>query len=227
MTNVGFRVTPTFERPDAALIDRFRGLATSVIGDAMHRTAALSHRLVPFNSSPLVGPAYTVRVPEGDNLMFYYAIDNAQPGDVIVVAGQGNRERALCGEIMACHAKSRGIAGFVIDGAIRDVAEIGAMDFPVYAVASTPNGPFKNGPGTVNEPIAIGDRVIAPGDLIIGDATGVVCVPSSDLDDVSVAAEATVEREAEILERIARGDGMDLAWLYTHLERARIITKEA
>lgn len=227
MNTVGYRITQTFDRPDPALVSRFRGLATSVIDDSMHRTAALPHRIRPFNSAPLLGPAYTVSAPAGDNLMLYYAIDNAEPGDVIVVAGGGGSERALCGEIMARLAQSRKIGGLVVDGAIRDVAEIGAMDLPVFAVTGTPNGPFKNGPGTVNEPVAIGGRVIAPGDLIVGDETGVVSVPAADLSDVADASQANLAKETRILARLANGDGLDLSWMYAQLERAGVISGEA
>lgn len=227
MTATGFRITSTFRRPLPSLVQRFRDLPPSTIGDAMQRTAALPSRLRSLNGRPLLGPAYTVDVPAGDNLLFYYAIDHAEPGDVLVVAGGGFTERALCGEIMARFAQARGLAGFVIDGAVRDSAELAAMDFPVYAVATTPNGPYKNGPGTINEPIGVGDRVVAPGDIIVGDSTGLVSVPSGDASTVADLAHGVVAKEAALLARIDQGRGLDLAWMYDALAAAGVVAEEA
>lgn len=227
MTNVGYQIVTSIPRPDQALVERFRGISTTVIGDAMQRTAALPSRIRACNDVPLLGTAYTVRVPEGDNVMLYYALDNAEPGDVIVVAGGGFTERALCGEIMVRFAASRGIAGLVVDGAIRDAAELRDLDIPVHAVASSPNGPYKNGPGTVNEPVSLGSRVVHPGDLIVGDATGVVSIPVSEAEAVADECEAIVKKEEAMLDRIARNEGMDLAWMYAKIEDADVVTKDA
>ncbi|MGO1884749.1 MAG: RraA family protein [Citricoccus sp.] len=226
MTTARYRITPTFARPPRALIDRFRGLPSSTIGDAMQRTAALPSRIRPLNSAPLLGSAYTVNAPEGDNILLYYAIDNAQPGDVIVAGNAGFTERALCGEIMASLAKSRGIAGIVVDGAIRDSAELARMDFPVYSVASSPNGPYKNGPGTVNEPLSIGTQVVRPGDILAGDATGIVVIPAEEASEVASVTAQLVEKEDRTLAEITAGKGMDLTWMYDQLDGAGVIGKE-
>lgn len=155
MSNVGFRQYNNIKRADPSLVELFRGIPTPNIDDNMNRMFSL-RGLKPYNRTPLLGTAFTVRVAAGNNLMFNRAIDLAQPGDVIVVDGGGYMERALCGEIMISHAKKRGLAGFVVNGCIRDVEAVAAIDFPVYALGFNPNGPMKNGPGEINTPVVCG-----------------------------------------------------------------------
>lgn len=114
--SAGCRIKRNFTRPDKALVEAFRGIPVANIDDCMGRIASIEARLEPMNKSPMLGVAFTVRCPAGDNLMFHKALDMAQPGDVLVIASGGSMSRALCGEIMATYAKSRGLAGFIIDG---------------------------------------------------------------------------------------------------------------
>lgn len=217
--NIGYCINPAFSRPDPELIARFADIPVPNLGDAMNRTAAISSRIAPVNGARLMGTAYTVRVPAGDNLLFYYAIDNALPGDVIVVDGGGFEERALCGEIMAAFARKRGLAGFVVNGAIRDRVELSQMDFPVFARASCPNGPYKNGPGEINVPVNIGGRVICPGDLLIGDGNGLVAFHPQDADALLHSARAVMKKEAGMMQRIADEGCMELGWMYDRLKQ--------
>lgn len=201
MANVGFRQYNKINRPDRKLVELFRGLPAANIDDNMNRMFSL-RGLKPYNKAPLLGTAFTVRVPAGNNLMFNRAIDLAQPGDVIVVDGGGYMERALCGEIMMSHAKKRGIAGFVINGCIRDVEATAEMDFPVYALGVNPNGPLKNGPGEINTPVVCGGMAILPGDILVGDADGLVVIRPEDAEEVAQKAAKQNADEKQILEKI-------------------------
>lgn len=212
--NIGYCIKNDFPRPSAELLAKFDGIPIPNIGDAMNRTAAISAQITPVNNVRLTGTAYTVRVPAGDNLLFYYAIDNAKPGDVIVVDGGGFEERALCGEIMATYAAKRGIAGFVINGAIRDKVELSEMNFPVFAKAACPNGPYKNGPGEINVPVNIGGRIVCPGDILVGDGNGLVVVRPEDAEKVLASAHAVMKKEAGMMQEIEEQGKMSLGWMY-------------
>lgn len=195
MSNPGFRVFKKVDRPDPSLVQAFAGYPTATIGDVMNRLACMASAIAPLNKAPLLGPAVTVRARPGDNLMFHHAIDLARPGDVIVVDGRSDLSTALAGENMVLWARKRGIGGFVIDGAMRDIEAIAQLDFPVFCAGSQPNGPFKMGPGEVNVPVHCGGVAVCPGDLIIGDADGVCVVPKSQLADV--LAKAAKKKEYE------------------------------
>jgi regulator of RNase E activity RraA len=159
-----------------------------------------------------VGRALTVKVRPGDNLMIHKAIDIAEPGDVIVVDGGAELTQALVGELMQMHAQTRRVAGFVVDGAVRDVAAFYAADFPCFARGNTHRGPFKEGPGEINVPVAIGGLVVEPGDLIVGDEDGLVAVPPGQMSGVLAAAKAQARREQQRKEDIlAREDKR--AWI--------------
>lgn len=216
--SVGYRIIKEIRRPTKKVIESFRDIPVPVIGDSMSRTAAIASSIQPLNQAKLLGSAYTVRVPAGDNLLFYYAIDQAHPGDVIVVDGGGFTERALCGEIMVSYAMKRGIAGFVIDGAIRDKLELSEMSFPVFARSSSPNGPYKNGPGEVNVPVVIGGRVICPGDIIVGDGNGVVSLHQEEAEQVLISARNIMEKERILLDEIEQNGRFDLTWMYEKLK---------
>jgi len=204
MGNVGFRQYNNIKRPDRKLVELFRGLPTPNIDDNMNRMFAL-RGLRPYNKTPLLGTAFTVRVPAGNNLMFNRAIDLAQPGDVIVVDGGGYLERALCGEIMMSHAKKRGLAGFIVNGCIRDTEAAAKIDFPVYALGQSPNGPLKNGPGEINTPVVCGGMVIMPGDILVGDADGLVVVHPEDAAEVAAKAAKQNADEQNLLKVIEAG----------------------
>lgn len=204
MGNVGFRQYNTIHRPEKRVVELFRGLPAANVDDNMNRMFSL-RGLKPFNKAPLLGTAFTVRVPGGNNVMFNRAIDLAQPGDVLVVDGMGCMERALCGEIMVSHAKKRGLAGFIVNGCIRDVDIIAEMDFPIYALGFNPNGPLKNGPGEINTPVVAGGMVIMPGDILVGDADGVVVVHPEDAEEVAAKAAKQNAGEKHILELIESG----------------------
>ena len=202
MSNVGFCIHSEFTRPDRALVEAFRDLPVANIDDCMNRTAAVDGKIRPLNKSKLLGTAFTVKVPEGDNLMFHKAMDMAEPGDVIVIDAGGDEKRAVFGALMINYCRVRGLAGVVIDGAVRDVEELSQMDFPVYARAATPNGPYKNGPGEIGTVIAFGGKVVRPGDIIVGDADGIVVIRPEEAAELAEKARKVLEMENGILDKI-------------------------
>ena len=145
MSTLRYRIMPHSEEAPFSLPELFADLAVADICDALGRNAALPSAIKPLGVARLLGTAYTVNLPAGENLLLYYAVDNARPGDVLAVACDGYEDRAVCGEIMAALARKRGLAGFVVDGAVRDADALRAMDFPVYARAVSPNGPYNDG----------------------------------------------------------------------------------
>jgi|tagenome__1003787_1003787.scaffolds.fasta_scaffold20594148_1 RraA family protein len=202
---LGFRILPMPAAIPADTVDAFRSIVTPHISDNMHRLCGVVGLKRYHREKRLVGRALTVKVRSGDNLMIHKAIDIAEPGDVIVVDGGADLTQALVGELMQMHAQVRGVAGFVIDGAIRDVAAFYQADFPCFARGNTHRGPFKEGPGEINVPVAIGGLVIEAGDLIVGDEDGLVAVPADRLGDVLQAARAQAQREAQRKEAILAG----------------------
>ncbi|KUF08959.1 RraA family protein [Pseudoponticoccus marisrubri] len=215
---IGFRVHARATSASPEMITAFRDLPVANVSDVMHRMTAAGSRLRPFHDgSPLAGAAVTVRTRPGDNLMIHKAIDISGPNDVIVVDGGGDMTNALIGELMVAHATQRGIAGFVLHGAIRDVDCIGRQSMPVFAAGVTHRGPYKDGPGEINVPIAIAGMTIDPGDLVIGDADGVVAVPHSGLDDVLEAAKRKSDAERKQMEKTLNGT-LDRSWVDRVLE---------
>jgi regulator of RNase E activity RraA len=197
-----------FHRPTPELLARFGHLPTANVADAMDRLGVLDARIKPvWAGATVVGPAYTVWTRGGDNKFLHEALGLAQPGDVIVVNGQGDESRALIGELMAEKAKATGLAGFVIDGAVRDAEIIGEIEFPVFARAVTPAGPFKYVPGRLGRTVAVGGVAVAPGDIVVGDADGVVIVPLGEAEQVVQAAEAKHADETARREAIKAGRG--------------------
>ncbi|CDI10716.1 RraA family protein [Agrobacterium sp. 33MFTa1.1] len=191
---IGFRVRNRDRIVEQEWIDKFRELPVANISDSMHRMYAGGAQLRPMHRhGKLVGRALTVKAPPGDNLMLHKAMDMAVDGDVIVMDAGGDVTHALMGEMMLDYAHRRGVVGFVLNGAIRDADAFLEMNVPSYAVGVTHRGPYKNGPGEINTPIAIGGMVVMPGDLIVGDADGVVVVP---IDDVAEVYERTVAKHA-------------------------------
>lgn len=217
--SVGCRIRKDFKRPSPELIARFQGIPAANIDDNMGRLAAVDTAIVPMGKGQLLGCAFTIRVPQGDNLMFHAAMDLAEPGDVIVIDAGGFTDRAIFGELMAMYCKSRGIKGIVCDGAIRDSDSIAAMeDFPVYARSVTPNGPYKNGPGEINVPVVIGGKVVHPGDIIVGDGDGIVIIDPAVAEEVADATLAVEKKEAEITEHILKDGTYIRPWVKEKLK---------
>ncbi|QVQ52647.1 RraA family protein [Spiractinospora alimapuensis] len=195
------------------VIRRFRDAQTPTpnVVDVMARFGTLRglHRI---SGRYLAGIAITVRTRPSDNLMVHRALDLAEPGDVLVVDACGGSAHAIIGGLMARYASHRGIAGIVVDGAVRDVEDLNALGLPVFARGLNPNGPYKDGPGEINTPIGCGGEAVLPGDLILGDADGVVVVPQGDAESVERDADALRRHEDTVPEAIT-GDRWDRAWI--------------
>lgn len=179
--SVGKRIYLQRELPDRKLVEEFKSIPASNTADVMGRSCAMNPR-IHLVSKPkaqmMAGPAYTVKCRAGDNLTLHAALNYCQEGDVLVVSNEEDDTRALMGEIMMaylCYTKK--IAGIVLDGPIRDIDEIGNWDFPVYCTGTTPGGPYKEGPGEINVPIACGGVSVNPGDIILADPDGVIVIP--------------------------------------------------
>jgi RraA family protein len=216
---VGFRILPRTRAVPADLVARFAALPVANVSDSMHRMTAAGTRLRKMHrDGVLAGPAITVKSRPGDNLMLHKAIDMAVPGDVIVVDAGGDLTNSLMGELMLAHALNRRVTGFVIDGAIRDADAFLEINLPVYAAGITHRGPYKDGPGEINVPIAIGGMVIEPGDLILGDSDGVLAVPFDGAEEILARALEKQAAEARQMEAIRAGTN-DRAWVDATLRR--------
>ena len=217
---IGMRILRRRRTVDPDVVEAFRTLPVANVSDVMSRMTAGGPRLRPLHKGGVMaGPALTVKVRPGDNLMIHKAIMMAAPGDVIVVDGGGDLTNALIGEIMAAEAILAGVAGFVIDGAIRDAGAIRAGRLPVYAAGVTHRGPYKDGPGEINVPIALDGMVINPGDLILGDEDGLLCIPFEETAAILQATRAKHEAEERSLADMAAGQRPRKLWVDETLAR--------
>ncbi|BFT74724.1 RraA family protein [Paenibacillus sp. P36] len=207
MPNLGFRILQRTERPSPTLLHQFQDVVTPHISDNLNRMHAICSELRPYHQagSKLVGVALTVKTRPGDNLMVHKAIDLAEPGDVIVVDAGGDTTNSIVGEIMLRLAQKKEVAGFIIDGAIRDTVAFTNDTFPVYARGITHRGPYKDGPGEINVPVSIGGMIVEPGDIIVGDEDGLAIVPLRDAEDLLQLIREQQVREQLILQSIEDG----------------------
>lgn len=204
--SVGFQVHQRARAVSVDLARSFVDVPVSTVSDSMNRMMAGGAALRPRHAGgALAGPALTVKTRPGDNLMVHLALDLASPGDVVVVDAGGDVTNAIIGELMVIHAAARGIAGLVIYGAIRDSDGIARQRLPVYSTGITHRGPYKDGPGEINVPIAIDGMVIHPGDLMIGDGDGVLAVPHDQAEQLLAAARAKDASERETATHLAAG----------------------
>lgn len=213
MSNTGCRIFLKVTRPSKNLVEGFRGLPVANIADEMNRFFCVDARIKPYNGKPLIGPAFTVKTRTADNLMLHKALELAQPGDVIVVDAQGDLSNAITGEIMMTEAARNGVAGVVVDGAIRDSEALKDLDMPVYAAGVTPKGPYKDGPGEINVPVSCGGIVVNPGDIVVGDADGIVIISPQDAPAILEKAKAKLEKEQAILQKINARIPRDKSWV--------------
>jgi RraA family protein len=213
-----------FERVDAGTVAQASKFAASILADVAGRRGTLCSRVAPLAPSMrIAGPALTVEVRPGDNLMIHAAMAIAKPGDVLVIDGKGDETSALMGEIMVSQCKAMGLAGIVIYGSVRDTEALCEMGFPVYAVGANPNGPTKNIPGRINWPISVGGASVNPGDLIVGDADGVVVIERDKAAALLDAAAQKVADENKRLEGIRGGGQLRPGWLDDALRKAGVL----
>jgi regulator of RNase E activity RraA len=203
----GFRVKIAFERLSVDLMQRLGEFPSPEISDQLNRLYAVTPeiRCLTGPHHKLIGPACTVKVFPGDNLMVHKSLDVAQPGDVVVVDAGASRMNAALGDLISTKARHRKIAGFVVDGYVRDLPDILKLDFPVFARGTTSIGPLHRGPGEVNYPICCGGVVVNPGDVVVADAFGVVLIPRDNAEDILARLVAQRARLADYLDGVKRG----------------------
>ena len=213
-----------FERVDAQVIKQAAGFASSILADVAGRRGALHGRISPLAPSMrFAGPALTVEVRPGDNLMIHAALALAKPGDVIVVDGKGDLGSALMGEIMSQQAVALGVVGVVIDGAVRDCEAIRELGFPMFAAGLNPNGPTKSVAGRLNHPISIGGVTVNPGDLVVGDADGVTVIEREKAAAMMPLAAEKVAAESKRIADIKSRKALRPGWLDGALRAAGVI----
>lgn len=209
MTGAVCVLHPAVAPPDPHLLARFSGVPASCVSDAQGRIGA-AVGLMPMSGvddeTHIVGPALTVRTEPGDNLVVHRAADLIQPGDVLVVDAGGTTDRAIAGGLLLRYAARKGAAAVIVDGTIRDLAELRDIDLPVYARAVCPHGPHKTGSGEIRGRITVGGAVVHQGDVIVADRDGIVVVAAALAADVAREAHAVVAREDASVAAIDRGE---------------------
>ncbi|HEY5490807.1 MAG TPA: hypothetical protein VIK25_06385 [Gemmatimonadaceae bacterium] len=203
---LGFRILPAPPRLADSLLARFRGMASSNLADAMGRFNFMDPGIRSRTGLPLCGTAVTVSCRPADNLMVHKALQIAEPGEIVVVNTWGNETSAVFGELMCNTAAAKKLGGIVVDGAIRDVDGITRLAFPAFSRSVSPGACDKDGPGEINVPISCGGTVVAPGDVVVGDADGVVVVPRAVAEQVLALVDALVAREERRVAEILRGE---------------------
>lgn len=213
-----------FERVDPAVVAQAAQFPSSIFADVAGRRGGLHGRIAPLAPSMrFAGPALTVELRPGDNLMIHAALAVAKPGDVIVVDGKGDLSAALMGEIMSQQAVALGVAAVVIDGAVRDSEAIRALGFPMFAAGLNPNGPTKNVAGRLNHPISVGGVTVRPGDLVVGDADGVTVIEREKAPAMLALAAEKVAAETKRIADIQSRKALRPAWLDKALRTAGVI----
>ena len=213
-----------FERVPADVVKKASEFAASILADVAGRRGTLDGRIAALSPSMrMAGPAFTIEVRPGDNLMIHAAISMAKPGDVLVIDGKADRTCALMGSIMINACKKIGLAGVVLDAAVRDTEELRELGFPVYSVGSNPNGPTKFVPGRINWPISCGGVAVNPGDLVVGDADGVVVVERGKAASLLDAAAKKVADERSRIADIVAGRNLTPKWLDPALRAAGVL----
>jgi len=212
------------ERVSADVVKKASKFQAAILADVAGRRGTMNGRIAPIAPEmKLAGPAYTVEVRGGDNLMIHTAITLAKPGDILVIDGKADRTCALMGAIMINACKALKLGGVVMDGAARDTLELRDLGFPVFCVGANPNGPTKFIPGRINHPVSCGGISVNPGDLIVGDADGVVVVERDKAASLLDAAQKKVDDETARIAGIQQGKGLKPKWLDESLRAAGLL----
>jgi 4-hydroxy-4-methyl-2-oxoglutarate aldolase len=216
-------IIKTINRVSPELVKEASQFQAAILADVNGRRGTVNSRVKPLASTMKVaGPAITVEVRPGDNLMIHAAMALARPGDVIIVDAKGDQTCALIGEIMVSLAEKVGIAGFVIDGPVRDREALVAKGYPIFSFGTNPCGPTKKTPGRVNWPVSVGGTAVNPGDLVVADADGVTIVEREKVEAVIALAHKKVADETSRIEGIRAGKQLSPAWLPKALADAEV-----
>ncbi|NVI07478.1 RraA family protein [Paraburkholderia youngii] len=218
-------INRNIERVAPELVDAAASFQAAILADVAGRRGTVHGRVQPLaRTMKVAGPAVTVEVRAGDNLAIHAALAIAKPGDVILVDGKGDISCALLGEIMATQAKASGIAGIIIDGAVRDAHELANGDYPIFSAGLNPCGPTKSVAGRVNAPISIGGAAVNPGDLVVGDADGVVVIARHDVARIIDLAQKKLDMETARIAAIHKGD-VRPGWVEKELRAAGMLAE--
>ena len=209
------KVTPTIvrriQRAEADAIRTLGDLGVATVHEAQMRTGLMRPYMRPiYATAKTSGSAITVSCQPGDNLMIHAALEVCQPGDVLVVTTTSESTDGMFGELLAVSARARGVVGLIIDAGVRDVTDITAMTFPVWAKAISAQGTVKATPGSVNVPVVCAGAIVRAGDVIVGDADGVVVVPRPRAAEIARLGTERVAKEEKTRERLRKGElGLD------------------
>ena len=217
LSNMSIQLYQTsFKRITKQRLSEWKKIPTAVIGDCLNRQNVMSSRISPIQSGTMAGQAQTVSVVAGDNGAIHAAMKFIQATEIMVIDGGGYTERALWGGILNTRAIKSKIAGIVIDGAVRDIEELKEMGLPVYCVSRTPAGPHKGWGGTIGGSVSCGGISVSSGDIIVGDADGVVAIPLGQEQNVFDASVKRMDFEKKLIKKIQCGE--DLSGVFEHPE---------
>jgi len=209
---IGNRRHPSATSVDRRWIDALRTLPAAILSDNMAGLVGTSALRPLHREGRMVGTAVTVRLRPGDNLVLHRALDYVRAGDVLVVDAGGDVRQAVTGKIMLAYLETIFAAGIVVDGAVRGADEIGRRSFPCFARGVTCRGPYKHGPGEINVPVAIDGMAVSPGDIVVGDADGLVAIPSAEAPALIERARRQADKEAAAVVAIREGR-WDRSWI--------------
>ncbi len=214
------QIIRTIERADPGVIETLGGQGVATIHEAQGRTGLLAPYMRPiYPSARVAGAAVTVSCQPGDNLMIHAAVEVCRPGDVLVVTTTSESTDGMFGELLATSCRAHGIAGLIIDAGVRDVADLTAMDFPVWSKAISAQGTVKATPGSVNIDVVCAGALVRPGDCLIGDIDGVVVVKRELAAQVAELGKKRIEKEEKSREKLKAGElGLDFYGLRAKLK---------
>jgi len=201
------KIVRSIPRPDAQAVKLLGELGVATIHEAQGRTGAMLPYMRPiYLAARASGPAVTVSCHPGDNLMIHAAVEVCKPGDVLVVVTTSESTDGMFGDLLGTSCQAHGVVGLIIDAGVRDTAELTDMNFPVWAKAISPQGTVKASPGSVNVPVVCAGMLVNPGDVMVGDADGVVVVPRASAAEVAKAGQQRIAKEEKTRERLAKGE---------------------
>jgi 4-hydroxy-4-methyl-2-oxoglutarate aldolase len=204
---MSYKVVRNIPRPDIEAVKLLGELGVATIHEAQGRTGAMQPYMRPiYLSARVSGPAVTVSCHPGDNLMIHAAVEVCKPGDVLVVVTHSESTDGMFGDLLGTSCQAHGVAGLIIDAGVRDTAELTEMNFPVWAKAISPQGTVKASPGSVNVPVVCAGMLVNPGDVVVGDADGIVVVPRATAAAAAKAGQQRIAKEEKTRERLAKGE---------------------
>jgi 4-hydroxy-4-methyl-2-oxoglutarate aldolase len=221
-------IVRTIQRADPSDITHLGVFGVATVHEAQGRTGLLLPYMRPvFATARVAGSAVTVLCGAGDNLMLHAALAVVRPGDVLVVATAEESTHGMFGELLAESCLAHGVAGLVIDAGVRDISEIAALGFPVWSKAISAQGTTKTFAGSVNLPVVCAGATVEPGDVVVGDADGVVVVRRESAAAIVAAAHQRIEKEARTRERLKAGElGLDIYGLRDVLDQRGVVWRD-